>query len=378
MRGHVIGLLVAGVLLAGSTTAASAAAPAGVQQVLDRAVTEGGLPGTIAEVRDGGRRWFGTAGVADLGTGRLRQQRDRFRIGSTTKTFVATVMLQLAAEHKVGLDDPVERWLPSVGTTATVRQLLGQTSGIFNYVQDPELLATYVGPAFMEHRFDSVTPEQLVRIAMAHPPVFEPGTDWAYSNTNYVLAGMIIERATGRTLATEVTRRIIRPLGLTGTSMPVGDDSSISGPHGRHYSKLLVPDPDARVYDVTEMNPSWGWGAGNMISTTDDLATYFRALLAGRLLPPAQQREMFTTVPTHGWLDNSTYGLGVASVTLSCGRTVWGMGGAIHGSWSYTFGIRDGRHVLTTNVNGDWANGPWHDPIGVFTDELEAEFCRAE
>ncbi|MDP9869514.1 MULTISPECIES: serine hydrolase domain-containing protein [Streptosporangium] len=159
--------------------------------------------------------------MADTRTGRKRKPQHRFRIGSTTKTFVATVALQLVAEGTVSLDDTVEKWLPGVvggngndGREITIRRLLDNTSGIFDYLQDQAAV----------NRYDYPTPRQLVQIAMSRPPAFEPGTSWGYSQTNYVLAGMVIERATGRTLAGEISRRITRPLGLTGTYLPRGDD----------------------------------------------------------------------------------------------------------------------------------------------------------
>lgn len=376
-------LLIVGLTLA-STANTALACPVhpAVQRVLDRATTEAGLPGILAEIRDEHGRWFGTAGTAELGTNRKRRAQDRFRIGSTAKTFTATVLLQLVAEGTLSLDDTVEKWLPGVvhgnghdGSRITVRQLLNQTSGIFNYAMDPELVSQFFGLPFLRHRFDTVTPEQLVRIAMRHPPAFAPGTDWGYSNTNYTLVGLIIERASGSMLADQITRRIIRPLGLSGTYVPPADDPSIHGPHGRHYSKLMLPNPDAAIYDVTEQSPSGGWAAGDLISTVGDLDRFFGALLSGKLLPPAEQLAMFMTIPTHGWIDHSTYGLGMSSVTLACGTTVWGMGGALNGSWAYTYGTRDGGHLLSTNVNGDWAGGTWQNPIGVFTDVLQAEFC---
>ncbi|KJS62445.1 serine hydrolase domain-containing protein [Streptomyces rubellomurinus] len=358
---------------------------AGVRAVLDRAVTEGGLPGARAEVRDGDSTWFGTAGTADLDTGRAIAAKDRFRIGSTTKTFVATVVLQLAAEQRLGLDDSVEHWLPGLvdghgydGSKITIRQLLNHTSGVFNYAEDPALGKEFVGTPFLQHRFDDFTPRQLVEDAIANGPKFAPGTGFAYSDTNYALAGMIVEKATGRSLPQEIADRIAKPLHLKNTYEPAAGDMGIHGPHGRHYSQLMAKDVDtAPIYDVTELNPSWGYASGDMISTNGDLNTFFRALLDGRLLPPAQQREMFTTVDPQGhWIKDSRYGLGVSSQKLSCG-TVWGMGGAINGSWSYTFGTRDGRHLLSTEVNGDWAKGGFGSPIGVFTAELEAEFCPA-
>ncbi|MFJ2861731.1 serine hydrolase domain-containing protein [Kitasatospora sp. NPDC087314] len=377
-----------GSLLSAAPAASAASADGrprnGVQSVLDRAVSEAGLPGARAEVRDGDSTWFGTAGTADLDTGREIAPKDRFRIGSTTKTFVATVVLQLAAEQRLSLDDSVEHWLPGLvdgngydGSRITVRQLLNHTSGVFNYAEAPQLAAEFVGPPFLRHRFDDLTPRQLVEAAVVNGPKFAPGAGWAYSDTNYALAGMIVEKAAGRSLAQEIAERIAKPLHLKSTYEPAAGDMRIHGPHGRHYSTLMLSGDDAPVYDVTELNPSWGYGSGDMISTTGDLNTFFRALLEGRMLPPAQQREMFTVLDPQGhWIPDTRYGLGVASLKLSCG-TVWGMGGAINGSWSYTFGTRDGRHLLSTEVNGDWAKGSWGSPIGVFTAELEAEFCQA-
>ncbi|WP_331721467.1 serine hydrolase domain-containing protein [Streptomyces sp. NBC_00212] len=342
-----------------------------VQRVLERAVDEGGVPGILAEFRDGEGRWFGSAGVGDTETGRERSPQDRFRIGSITKTFVATVVLQLAAEHELSLDDTVEKWLPGVvrgnghdGCRVTVRQLLDNTSGIFSYTEDYAALQAR----------DSYTPLQLVQIGLSHPAAFEPGTDWGYSSTNYILAGLLVERVTGRAVADEIAERIVHPLRLAGTYLPCADDQAIRGPHSRHYTKLYLPDPDAEIYDTTELDPTPYWAAGGMISTAEDLNHFFGALLQGRLLPEIQQKAMFATVPTKGWIPGTAYGLGVCSLTLPCGTTVWGMGGAVLGSWSYTYGTRDGRRMLTINTNADWAQGGWDDPIGIFTDVLEAEF----
>lgn len=346
-------------------------APTAIQDVLDRAVTEGRLPGILAEVRDGERQWFGTAGVADTTTEQPRLPQHRFRIGSTTKTFVATVLLKLVGEGRLNLDDTVHRWLPNVlrgngndGDAITVRQLLNHTSGLFNYTDDREML----------NHYETHTPEILIDIATAHPPTFAPGTGWAYSNTNYILAGMLIEAVTGASLHDELRRHLIEPLALTATSLPHGSDPTIDGPHSRHYTKLFDPSPDAPIHDATELDVSMFGAAGAMISTTADLHRFFAALLEGRLLRPTEQSEMFRTVPTENWIPHTTYGLGISSVTLPCGTTLWGMGGALFGSWTYTYGTPDGCHILSTNVNGDWAQGDWDDPIGVFTDLLQAEF----
>nr|WP_223243462.1 serine hydrolase domain-containing protein [Streptomyces sp. CBMA123] len=354
-----------------------------LQTALDQAVTEAHLPGAMAQVHDDGATWFGQSGTADQDTGRPLRPQDRFRIGSTTKTFVATTLLQLEAEHRLSLDDSVEHWLPGLvdgngydGSAITIRQLLNHTSGIANFASADQVSAEFQGDPFLQHRFDTFTPRQLVQLGISVPPKFAPGTGFVYSDTNYVLAGLIVEQATGHGLGQEIADRFTRPLHLKSTYEPAGDDTGINGPHGRFYSKLGVfNDPTHPVYDVTELSPTWGYGAGDLISTVGDLSTFFQALLGGRLLPPAQMAEMFTMQdPGNGWIPNSHYGLGIGSLTLSCG-TVWGMGGAINGSWSYTFGTRDGRHLLATSVNGDWADGLPFGPVSVFDKELEAEFC---
>ncbi|MEV2272517.1 serine hydrolase domain-containing protein [Nonomuraea africana] len=370
-------LLAAAVAVTANASAAVADDHAEVQQVLDQAVADG-MPGAMADVRDGRGSWFGTAGVADTDTGRKRRQQEYFRAGSTTKTFVAVVVLKLAAEGRLSLDDTVDKWLPGVvkgnghdGSKITIRQLLNQTSGIFPYTSDEGLATKQWSTAFLKGRFDSYRPEQLVKVAMANPPSFAPGKGWGYSNTNYTLAGMIIEKVTGRSYAEEITRHIIRPLGLRKTYLP-GEEPKLRKPHARHYVKFLVGEDTTTPYDLTDMNASWAGAAGSIVSTMSDLHTFYRAVLSGRLLPPAQQKEMFTTVSTKGvqWIDNTAYGLGVFSQKLSCGVKVWGNGGRIHGSWTYAMGTRDGKHMLVTNINGDWGN-----PISILTKEMEAEMC---
>ncbi|MEV0618752.1 serine hydrolase domain-containing protein [Nonomuraea sp. NPDC050404] len=370
-------LLAATVAVTANASSAVADDHAELQQVLDQAVADG-MPGIIADVRDGHRSWFGTAGVADTETGRKRRQQEYFRAGSTTKTFVAVVVLKLAAEGRLSLDDTVDKWLPGVvkgnghdGSKITIRQLLNQTSGIFPYTSDEALATKQWSTAFLKGRFNSNRPEQLVKVAMANPPSFAPGKGWGYSNTNYTLAGMIIEKVTGNSYAEEITRRIIRPLGLRKTYLP-GEGTKLRRPHAQHYVKFPVGEDTTTPYDLTAMNPSWAGAAGSIVSTMSDLHTFYRAVLSGRLLPHTQQKEMFTTISTKGvqWIDNTAYGLGVFSQKLSCGVTIWGNGGRIHGSWTYAMGTRDGKHMVVSNINGDWDN-----PISILIKEMEAEMC---
>ncbi|MET8676305.1 serine hydrolase domain-containing protein [Streptomyces sp. NPDC004647] len=388
VRGRVVGVAVAaavaGTALAGPAAAATTGQGPGqgpgqggsgghtaTQAAMDADV-KAGVPGVLGRAQDPDGVWSGSSGVADLGTQRPRLPQDRFRIGSITKSFVATVLLQLEAEKKLSLDDPVEEWLPGVvhghghdGSRITIRGLLNHTSGIYNYTEDPGFTEKVFGKGFLEHRYDTYTPRQLVRIAMRHQPSFEPGTGWSYSNTNYVLAGMIVEKATGRSYAGEIQRRVIRPLGLRSTTLP-GTSVTPPGPHGRAYSKLYDESPDATVHDVTDLNPSLAGAAGEMISSAGDLNRFYSSLLRGRLLPDRQLKEMLTTVPT-GEPGLDAYGLGISPMKLSCGVKVWGHGGGIHGSGSMAGATRDGRHSAAFNFNADWAG----DSVAV----LEAEFC---
>ncbi|MFF9349295.1 serine hydrolase domain-containing protein [Streptomyces sp. NPDC014734] len=360
--------LVAGITVAALAAPAAAAPPAepshaATQQALDATVAEG-VPGAVAQARDGKARWVGTAGE--------RKGSDRFRVGSITKTFTATVLLQLQAEGRLDLDDPVEKWLPGVvrghghdGRKITVRQLLNHTSGIYSYTEDPAFQEKVFGSGFLQHRYDTWTPKQLVAVATAHEPDFAPGSSWNYSNTNFVLAGMVVEKVTGRPYGKAIENRIVKPLKLRATSAP-GTDSRMPEPNSRAYSKLSN-ETGGPTYDVTELNPSIAGAAGEMVSDANDLQTFYRALLKGRLLPAAEMKEMTSTVQVSPDLPGVGYGLGLMRQKLSCGKEVWGHGGGIHGSHSEAQATRDGERSLAANLNADWT--------GDTQKLIEAEFC---
>ncbi|MFP3992600.1 serine hydrolase domain-containing protein [Streptomyces sp. E11-3] len=340
------------------------------QQAMDAAVADG-VPGVAGQAVDGHGTWKGTSGVGNLKTGKKRSAHDRFRAASITKTFVATVLLQLQGEGELDLDDTVEEWLPGVvhgnghdGSKITVRRLLNHTSGIYDYTVDPEFARKTFGKDFLKHRYDTHRPDELVGIAMTHKPLFEPGEKWSYSNTNYVLAGMIIEKVTGKAYGDEIRQRVIKPLGLRATSVP-GTEHTMPRPSSRAYSKLS-DKPVGKTYDVTEFNPSLAGAAGEMISDSGDLNRFYRALFGGRLLPAEQLKEMKETIPIEG-VQNVTYGLGLIKSELSCGKEVWGHAGGIHGSNSWAVTTADGGHALAFNLNGDWSG----DSEAV----IEAEYC---
>ncbi|MCO5993857.1 serine hydrolase domain-containing protein [Actinoallomurus rhizosphaericola] len=339
----------------GSTTAAArarAAAPAAapyadVREILQRLTAVDGAPGALAEVSDAHGRTVMTSGAADTGTRAPMAGGSRFRIGSMTKMFVATVVLQLVGEHRVALDAPVERYLPGVirgngndGRDITVRQLLQHTSGL------PDYLSYLTPQQILNDPLAHHDPRDLVGIALAHPSLFAPGTGWKYSNTNYLLAGMLIENVTGHPYGQEIDRRVSRRLGLRDTSVP-GDEPGISGTHPRGYAK---PGSSGLV-DVTAFNPSVAGASGAMISSGADLDRFLGALVNGRLLRPAELRAMMTTRPT-GDSSGRAYGLGLQSRPLPCGGLYWGHDGDIFG-FETMGGVTPSGRAVTVMANLD-------------------------
>lgn len=215
-----------------------------------------------------------------------------FRTGSTTKNFIATTVLMLVAEGRIGLDAPVDAYLTEFGLDRriTVRMLLQHTSGIFNHTGELYEDGTIVlgvpwqGKEWVDNRFHTYLPEELVRLSLSKPARFEPGTGWSYANTNYVLARLVIERVTGRSFAEELQRLILGPLGMTGTVAP-GASSDIPEPHNHGYYRYEDAGQEKTI-DVTRHNPTWVSAGGDMISTTQDLHTYFSALMGGKLRLP--------------------------------------------------------------------------------------------
>ncbi|WP_240617364.1 serine hydrolase domain-containing protein [Nocardioides speluncae] len=325
----------------------------GLQERLDDVVAAGAV-GALAEVRDdedGVHR--ARSGVAALGTNRPVPLHGRFRAGSITKTFLATVVLQLVDKNRLRLDDSVERWLPGVvpgGDKIKVRHLLNHTSGLFDFRRTLQLPPS---PEFLEYRWRTWTPAEQVARAVARPPRPEPpGTVFEYSNTNYTLLGMIVEKVTGRSYAKEIERRLIWPLGLSQTTMP-GTSPWIRGPYPRGYAPVDRGGEKPDLVDFTEMNPSLFGAAGELISTTKDLSTFFAALLGGHLLPDHLLDEM----KKQGVPGGRKYGLGLAWIDTTCGVRAYGNDGDALSYQSWAFTSEDLRRqvtvVATPNFDGD-------------------------
>ncbi|MBF6100216.1 beta-lactamase family protein [Nocardia cyriacigeorgica] len=317
-----------------------------------------GLPGAQAVLSGPDGQHTVTGGAGNLSSGAPYADGAHIRIGSVTKTFVATVVLQLAAEGAVDLDAPIERYLPDVvrgngndGNRVTVRQLLQHTSGLPDFApEDPshnlpqQLDQTSDGKAYRE-----LTPADLVGIAMSIPPQFDPGARFHYTNTNYVLSGMLIERRTGRPLATEIGARILEPLAMHDTYIPLAGDTGLRDPHPLGYRNV-----DRTWVDATDTEVAWLGAAGAMVSTGADVNRFFLALLTGKLLPAPQLAQMKQTNPTTSDTEMN-YGLGLMRSQVPCGaegkvKEFWGHSGSVRGFTTLAIATPD-RTAATISVN---------------------------
>jgi D-alanyl-D-alanine carboxypeptidase len=307
-----------------------------LEEVPALTVSEYGAPGAMAGVETPEEgTWLGAEGVADVAGGRKIAPSDRFRIGSNTKSFVATVALQLVDEGGLGLEDTVDRLLPGIPGCGevTVRQLLNMTSGIFNYTDDEGFWAEVEADPLKVWE-----PRRLVEVALSHPPYFEPGEEWAYSNTNYILLGMVIEEVTGSDVESEIQRRVIDRLKLEDTSFPGGPKIPGTFAHGYREGAGGAPQ------DVTEMDPSSAWTAGAMISSIGDMMTFVEALAEGTLLSGESHEEQLEFEDTG--MPFVEYGLGVFGI-----RGYVGNGGAISGYSTAMFHSPSSGNTIVTMAN---------------------------
>ena len=352
-----------------TTTPAASAAPApdmeGVVAALNAAMANG-APGAMARYSgpDGVRSR--TVGVRDREAQAPMDIHTRFRIGSVSKTFSGVVLLQLVQEGRLELDAPVNRYLPGLlpDDRITVRHLMTHRSGLADYT---DAMFEKTVPGFEAVRNRVFSYQELVDLSLAEPRTTEPGVAYKYSNTNFAVVGMLIEKLTGQPVADAYERRIFKPLKLRGTSY-VHPDTHIKGLHARGY---LHPDEaGAPLVDSTEQTVSWAQSAGAVISTPADLNTFTSALMRGRLLSPAMLDAMTTVTPTDT-TNTRFYGLGLRRYDLSCGAQVFGHTGTVQGFYTYAFSTRDGRRSLSALANTS-NHGAANTALG---GTLEAAFC---
>ncbi|MCO1575758.1 beta-lactamase family protein [Crossiella sp. SN42] len=361
-------LALAVALLAGAATPAMAAdSPAATgpdRPELRKAIQEVvayGFAGVQLRVQDQHGTWTGSAGVRKLGETAKPRTDGRFRIGSNTKTFVATLVLQLVDAGTIELDRPAADYLPELGLDRqiTVRMLLQQTTGLLDFTGDFDADGKYVqgipwqGKEWVANRFRTYPPGELARLALSQRLKFVPGTAWSYSNTNYLLAALLVEKVTGHSYGEEMRARLLAPLGLTGTEVP-GARIGISGPHAHGYYRYQDAEQRWQVVDVTRQNPSWIHAGGEMISTTEDLRKFFTALQRGEILSAPLLAEMRKPHP-----ESPGYGLGLfvqdgksgsPFPPPRCAVTVFTHNGGVKGYGALMYSTPDGKTVLTASV----------------------------
>ena len=368
-----------------SPVATGSASSTEKEQVLSAAqnLVDGGYPAALTAVRDKDGNTIGAAaGTGNLETGEAPPLDGEVRIGSNTKTFVAVVILQLVQEGKITLDEPIETYLPGLlhgegidGAKITVRQLLQHTSGL------PEYTDTVPGETdIFQIRDNYYSTRDLLDVALSKPAAFEPGSQFTYTNTNYIVLSLLVEKVTHRPLAEQITQRIIEPLGLTHTYYPGPGEEDIRGthPHGYHRNSSAE-----EWKDITRMDPSWAGGAGAMISTPSELGTFLQATFNGTLLTQDSIAEMKKTVdtgqPNHG------YGLGIFSMPLSCGGEAWGHSGGLHGYVTQNMVGPDGTTVTTAGTA--WGPALLSDPTDraalqqkqkLMSDAVDSLMCKRQ
>ncbi|MEU0839330.1 serine hydrolase domain-containing protein [Streptomyces sp. NPDC005962] len=338
--------------------------PKALQEALDE-LPKHQVSGALALVSGEDGRWAGTSGVGNLRTGEPVPSNGSFRIGSASKVFTSAVVLQLAAEHRLSVDDYVKDHLPGLLPGAfdkvTIGQLLNHTSGL-PAKGGEEFWGDGTSQWFVDHRFESWPIEHIVKTLVGdNDPMYAPGSAQTYNGVNTFVAGLIVEKVTGRSFAEEVRSRITRPLGLRHTYVPDVGDARLPGPHSHGYLTVTGADGGSRRADVTEQ-AAWPWAEGGMISTAADLDRFMTALFRGRLLPPAQQKLLFT-VPDVPNVQNKNcaqnpdparnracFSMGLMRFRQD-GREIWGKTGSRPGYTSGMFATRDLSRRIAYSVN---------------------------
>ncbi|MGW4098292.1 serine hydrolase domain-containing protein [Mycobacterium sp. NPDC004974] len=321
------------------------------QTIVENAATTLRVPGALVLLQTPQGTFIAKAGTTELGTSSPPQSDTRFRVASNTKTMTAALILLLAQDGKVTLNDPISEYVPHVpnGSAITLADLLTMRSGLYCYTFDPELSAQLdADPA------KAWTPAQVLAIAFSHPPNAPPGTTYEYCNTNYALLGLVAEKAGGSPLAEQFTRRLFSPLGMHDTTLPAANDTSLPQPysHGYMYGKTLyalVDEPypadlvaaaragTLQPIDYTQQNPSYATAAGGAISTADDLAIWIRALVTGAVFDDQFTQRWRESLrpedPDHP--DGQQYGYGISFQRFGPHAAMYYHGGEMPGFNSF-------------------------------------------
>ncbi|MEV6181499.1 serine hydrolase domain-containing protein [Streptomyces sp. NPDC052015] len=332
-----------------------------IDQAVRRVMKEASVPGVTVGIwtPDKGR-YVKSFGVADRSTGERMRPDLYMRIGSETKTFTVTAVLDLVDEGRIGLDDTIDQYVDGVpnGDRITLRQLAGMRSGLFNYSEDDDFFKALTSDPRREF-----TPRQLLDYAFRHPVLFPPGEKFFYSNTNLILLGLVVEKISGQTLGDYIQEHIIDPVGLGDTLFPKG--AEFPEPHAQGYTNQTAT---GKIEDSADWNPSWGWAAGAMISTLQDLRVWARTVATGempdgeRLISPATQKQRLVTPPTP--IPGAGYGLGIFNVQGWIGHN-----GSLPGYESLTVYLPSAETTLVVLLNTDVDHGN-EEPSTLFGDAI--------
>ncbi|MER6388524.1 serine hydrolase domain-containing protein [Streptomyces sp. NPDC001523] len=342
--------------LAATTTARGAATPSpsaddafvaltpAVKAKLDAAIAktlrETKVPGAVVGLWAPGKgSYVKSFGVADKANGAPMKSDLNFRIGSETKTFTVTALLQLVDQGKIGLDDPIGKYVDGVpnGDKITLRELAGMRSGLFNYSEDPDF-----DKAFLTNPNRPFTPKELLAYSFKHPVNFAPNATFEYSNTNLILLGQVVEKITGRLLREVINQDVLVPANLGGTLFPTG--SQYPDPHPQGYTNQSL---SGKIVNSTDWDPSWAWAAGAMISNLHDLRSWAKTVATGTLLKPATQAERLKTQPI-GIIPGASYGLGIFDVQGWIGHN-----GSIPGYETLTVYLPEADATMVIELNTD-------------------------
>ncbi|MFE2287697.1 serine hydrolase domain-containing protein [Streptomyces sp. NPDC059443] len=322
--------------------------------VVREVMAETKVPGVQVSLSAPGKGEYVRAfGVADKATGQPMTDSMFIRIGSETKTFTVTALLKLVDDGKIGLDDPIGKYIAGVpnGDRITLRELAGMRSGLFNYSADEGFYK-----ALTSNPRKPFTPQELLAYAFKHPVLFEPNAKFYYCNTNLILLGLVVEKISGRSLADYITKEVLEPAKLKHTLFPVG--AEFPSPHSQGYTDQTAT---GKVEDAADWNPSWGWAAGAMISDLSDLRTWARVLATGELLTPATQAQRLKVIPA---LPDAGYGLGIFKVAGWVGHN-----GSLPGYGSLTVYLPESKATMVVLLNTD-INYEGSEPSTVFGEAI--------
>ncbi|MFD8980105.1 serine hydrolase domain-containing protein [Streptomyces sp. NPDC059564] len=315
------------------------AVAAKLDAAIRRTMTETKVPGVIVGLWAPGKgSYVKTFGVADKATGAPMRTDLNVRIGSETKTFTVTALLQLVDQGKIGLDDPIGTYIAGVpnGDRITLRELAGMRSGLFNYSEDPAFDKALTSDP--DHVF---TPKQLLDYSFKHPVNFAPDARFEYSNTNLILLGLVIEKITGRPLAEVVNQDVIERAGLHHTLFPTG--AEFPAPHAQGYTNQTA---SGKIENSTNWDPSWAWAAGAVISDLQDLRSWAKTVATGTLLTPATQAQRLMTKPIG--IPGDGYGLGIFDIQGWIGHN-----GSLPGYETLTVYLPEAKATMVILLNTD-------------------------